>query len=631
MPTREELEALRRLAELEARMQVTRGMEHDKGPTSVDVLGFTKDSGKALGRGALSALASFAEAGASLDPKPEVRKEGGKLIISPPKEIPYEDTLQGGVDKLIPPQEGLWYRGMEGAGGGLASGGLGGLRNLGINALSGAGSNMASAATSEALETQNPIVRKVASLLAGVGAGAGIGFGLGPKQTAGQTALREASRGADFPQAGRNIQTMQQGGMQTGTLAEAFPEQNQLLALALEARNNAGGEALKFRTAGRSQDLQNAGEEFLNRVSGPVNPNAVANEVADAANANLGNLRNLRTDAVGNRLRGQVVPSQAVSQIFAGLLRTARNTQSPEVADAYRQVAQQLVQPNGTQFVTDLQQLSFQLKRLKENPPTLTASTGRNINANDLRSAIQDAEAHLGRISRPFREAMEDYASFSNDVVTPAQEGTMGKLADRNPNLTSPTPASRLENITRNQGPVPTQTGGPRNPIQGTMFDLGDSSVIGNAAVNRREVARALLQMKLEGGSTNPGSTVRGLSGSQLDTNLDELLSSAGVNPARAKQPLQAADLLQNFQGAPGTGGNRPTSALDSTARPLRAIGMRASAATQEEYFREIAEALANPTPERLRKLQEIAMFDPSVRKMLTAQGAFLPFTQEKE
>jgi hypothetical protein len=598
-------------------VQSRQGAEHGNRPPLLDVLGFAGESAKALGRGAVETGIS------ALQNLPFMQMSGlGK---------PGGEIATQALDQTLPAQPGLWYRGMEGAGGGLISGGAGGLRNLGISALSGAGGGVASAATSEALKEQNPILRKVASLLAGAGAGAGIGFGLGPKQTSGQAALREASQGADFPQAGRNIQTMQQGGMQTGTLAEAFPDQNQLLALALEARNNTGGELLKTRTAGRVQDLQNAGEEFLNRVGPPVNPNAVANEVADAANANLGNLRELRTSAVTNRLANKAVPPQAVSQIYAGLLRTARRTQSPEVADAYRQVAQQLVRPNGTDFVTDLQQLSFQLKRLKENPPTLTASTGRSINANDLKTAIQDAEQHLGRISKDFREAMEDYGSFSRQVVTPAQEGTMGKLADRNPNVVSPTPASRLENIVRDQGPSPTQTGGPRNPIQGTMFDLGDSSILGNSAVDKKEVARALLQRRLEGGSTNPGETVRGLPGSRLDQNLDELLSSAGVNPAQVKQPLQAADLLQNFQGAPGTGGNRPTSALDATARPLRAIGMRASAATQEQYFKEIADALAHPTPERLRALQEIAMFDPAVRKLLTAQGAMLPFTQQKE
>lgn len=587
------------------------GMEHKQGPDPVDVGKFAKDSVKhALLRGPALALSAFSGVGPL----------AGAVEGTDP--IKGQESGETALNAAVPPEPGAWFRAMEGGGGGFVMGPSGGLRNVVTNVASGVASSLASEGASAALEGQNPTLRKIGTLLAGVGTGAATGFGLGPKQTPAEKTLRNAAQGSDFPSAQKNADTFNQAGSTTATAAEAFPENNKLLALALEARNSPGGDALRNRTAGRAQDLGRMTDEFLNRIGPEVSPNAVANDVADAANANLQNLQKLKSDSLGNRLAGKVVPDAQVADIYRQLQTRAKNEPSPEVADAYRAVAEQLIHQDGNNFITDLQQLSFQLKRLKENPPTQNASTGRKINSSDLSVAVRDAEEALGSVAPDFKEGMEDYAKFSQEVHNPAKEGPIGKLADRNPNLVTPTPASRLEAIIKDQNP---------KAISGTMQELGDSSLFGNRAANRKDIVRALMQRKLEAGSTNPGQQVRGQVGSQLDKNLDALLNGAGVDPIHAKQPLEAADLLQNIQGPPSLEGSKPNSVLDSVVRPMRALGMLASGQTQEKYYQQIAEILAKPNRQSIEKLQEIAMFDPKVRKMLTAKGAIIPLLMQQE
>jgi hypothetical protein len=160
------------------------------------------------------------------------------------------------------------------------------------------------------------------------------------------------------------------------------------------------------------------------------------------------------------------------------------------------------------------------------------------------------------------------------------------------------------------------------------MRTLGDATRLGNTAVNKQDIARALLERQLDKGSTNPGQTIRGTPGSLADQKLDALLKSAGADIPKTKQPLAAAELLQGFRTTQSSGTPPPVGFLGSVTRPLRAVSLAAQGTTQEKYMREIAELLSDPR--NLPELQKIAMFDPMVRKLLTAQGAMIPFTQSE-
>jgi len=466
---------------------------------------------------------------------------------------------------------------------------------------------------------ENPLV---AALLGGLAGGTGA-FVAGPRQSVGKADIRRALNGLtpqDYQDAERNIQLFSNAGATTPTLAEAFPPGSGIMALANKVRGGYTDNALRLKTQGRPADLENLGFESMNRVAPPVDANAVANDTAGAANLFIQNLKGLRGDALGNRLQGDMLPPVGVRLIRNDLRKLAAAQDRPTARDAFEEVARALTSAKGGPII-NTQEASFALKGLKDSAknPNAVLSNGRAISGVDLSRAIQGAESGIGDLSPAFAQGMADFKRFSRGPVADAVQGPIGALADRNPLIAGQTPVAKLEGFVAGNSP---QT------VEGTARNLATPAFTGEQPANPLEIARALMQNRTQAGTTNPGAAIRGLEGSPKQQNLEALIRAGGGNPQAAMEPLAAADRLQPFS-QPANMQEMPMMQLrQALLRPFRTADMMLTASSEKKVQHEIAQLLADPA--NLKKIQEIAMFNPNVRRALMAEGGILPFVVDQ-
>lgn len=535
MSERDELEALRRLQELEARAKAEPA-EPSRLP------GFLKEAGLTAVRGAGLGVLGILESlgGGNLDPKTLK---------------PVENTLvkkgREALDRWIPPQEGLFYRGMEGLGGGALAGPRG--------AIPGAAGALASDATYQGLEGTVPEkVRQIAALVAGGAVGAGAGYAFGPKKP--------------------------------GT-----PESN------------------VKRDTGTLTQLS------LNRVGQEVDPLAVANRTSDVANDIIAGAKRDRSDIFGAVVDNQRLRGMDTATLYTTLRRLGQMSGRDSTQAAYDAVAEQLVRrtPQSQRFITDLQDLSLALKELKTNPPTAAASTGARISSADLQEAVSNAEGLLRQMHPDFARANTVYRAGTRQIVDPLTEGPVGKMADRNPNLATPTAASKLDNL----------VGKDLSP-EGVTQAAGQ---LGAGGADLQEIARALMQRKLAGGPARPDAAAFGGVGSGQERNLEALLSAAGRDPQAVRAPLRLADTLADTLPPP----NNATEYLSlhpgginirGIVRPGAFSGNPAVADAKAQ----IARLMAGASDEERRQLLQLSRFDPNLRQLLAGYEGMLPLLQQQ-
>lgn len=389
MPTRDELEALRRLAELEARAKIAPAQEE---PSQLP--GFLVQSGKDLLRGMGRTAESVGKFLTLTQPSNAVVES----VLRSQGKTPPNLLETSATDLALPrnpdqtPEEARLTSALEGAGG-MA---FGSLRSLPNNMAAGAGGSMAHDLADKALEGQNPIVRKIGAVLAGMGAGSGLAWLGGPK---GQPATPE---------------------------------------------NKVG------------RDTQALTDIALNRVNpNTVDPLTVANQTSNVANRIVGGAVGQRSENYGNNVQGNTVRGLDVASMIQALRQMGRTAATDGEAEAYNEIANNLIRttPNGSRVITDLQGLSSALKGLKENPPSQNASASRKISDANWREALGAAEAMLRGVSPEYMRANRQMAYESRTIVDPLKEGPIGRMADTNPNVAAPTPVSRLENLVKDQSP----------------------------------------------------------------------------------------------------------------------------------------------------------------------------------
>lgn len=463
------------------------------------------------------------------------------------------------------------------------------------------------------------------SLLGGAALALPTGMFTGPRLSSGETTLRRNMEGLgadDFKQAGQNLDLFKRAGAKTHTLPEAFDGRTSLLGLAETVRASKGGESLANLTQNRKQDLQGLGSEFLKRVNpNEVDSNVVAGKAVTAANATEKFLRNARTDAFSETLKGQTLKPTDAMSIYTQLMQEARAHKNPSDGAQLAKVAERFLderkaRPNGKRpLLTDLQALSLRIKELKDDP------TIGDISAHSAQKAIDRAEELLSQKAPAFAKANSDFQNFTRGVIEPTMEGPMNRLTDKNPFNPGDPSVNRLN---------PLFSGTSPDSLADTLHQLSRQKTTGNKGVDPSEVVKAWAQQRLEGGSTNPGNTLRGLEGSSKEARLAAALSQAGKDPTETMLPLQAADRMQNFFGLPGMREQGDLSPASLLVRPRQSIGFRLTEGAREKTNAEIAKLLT-PTRENLAKLQEIAKFDPSVRQMLIARGIMVPQFSDKE
>jgi hypothetical protein len=599
MDAKEELAALRRMAELEDRVAKT---ESDSSLSDVMKYGpgFLKESAQSIGRGALN----MGNAAASHLLRMMPGQEGVDA---------FQAENQQKIEGILPKQDDSYFtRAMEGVGGML---GPGNLKELIARTMTGATGGIGAKAGGDYAGSVNPNLKPVGELVGGVLGGGIPAVGLtGQKQS--EAILRKAVEGtpaAEWVQGHQNLRDFQQSGAQTATLIDAMNRRPRLVALGNELNMNPGGEAFSNQVANRERDLTGLGDEFLTRIGPQTSVNQTANRASDSANSVLENARDLRSTAYRNSLAGVNITRSQAGSVHRNLLAMANNPRNTdEVRAAYQAVADRMLRDEGRAYITDLQDLGLNLKSLKRNPPGLDSASGSKIDAETIRRAIVDAEAFIGQVSPRYQQANDEFSRFSQQFVRPLREGPVGKMADKNPNLPDPTPAGRLDQLMGKDNSAA--------DINTALFNLRDPSQT-QMPVSSAEIARAVYQRQLDKGSTNPGQTVRGLPDSPADARLQDTLTGAGLNAGHVTQPLRAADNLQNFKKPPMISSNdQPRSALGALFTPFRRGEFELTKRARESNNQEIAALLAQPTGANLERLREISMFDPNVRKMIATQ-----------
>lgn len=626
---KQELEDLRRLAALEEKAKLDSSKESlgsFVGRGVDKIVDFTKGFGgfaADFGRGALKAYGGAAEGVKQIAPNNPLLQ--GLMNIGP---------IVSGVgnlslpEKLLPtPSENSFARQMgraalEGAGG-MAALGPGLVAQAPKSALfSGATGNVASDLTGRAMGDSVPEqVKAISQALAGALAGGAAGYFTGPRQSAADARIKTAMEGTpagDWFKAWANRRLL--ADTQTGTLAEVFPGNTAIKALAEEAAASPGGGAIANRVAGRGEELQRLGQETAENLGPVVSPGQMANVLAQSATGARDQINRTAGETLGNRLMGAEIRPRKTAEIYRYLQNQANVAGRTELADAYREVARQLLAQGENRFLTNVQDLSFSLKSLKDRPIGETASSGRKINAGDLNIALSEAERMLGERSLAFNEGMNDFRTFHQQVGEPLKEGIIGGVAI-NPNIPKPAPKTVLGNFVNGQS---------ADDVAGAARILQSPELTQGQPVDPIQIAQALVRQKLEKGSVNPGMAVRGAPGSQADQNLRALIETGGGDSSLALKPLAQADLMTgNFNKPPGQVGDLPIAKLSAVIRTRRFLDFLASKGDKENYYREISKILVEPTAENLALLREKAMFDPEIRRMLSVTAAFNPILQE--
>lgn len=503
---------------------------------------------------------------------------------------------------------------VEGAGGAFSIPSAAGMGHPLTAAAAGGVGNTAANVTKEFTRDLGEVPSSLMAAIAGILGGGVTGFTLGPKQTVGKVDLRKALQGADFDKAGVNVDVISRTGSKTGTLAEAFPPNSSVMDLARKARGaeTSGLNPLIARTESRTDELTEIGNKIPGLMGpGKVEPGEAAKAGASAAENRLRQMQAAKVaDYEALIAQAKPVLPQDVTEFRKFMLQQARNSNQKEVRQAYLDIANAV---RGTKGVlTNPRELVDSVKLAKDQAIGKNEGTASVALKKVYEKPYGDFVDFLKDRIPEFKQAEKLYPNASA-YIDEMKGSPLGQMAGANFDPAKVVPTSRLsvlegfdqpENLKRFLDDL--QAGDPKNPR--LLSDL----------------AKALVQKKTRSGPGNPAEKVAATEGSTQAKMFDELLTQTGTNNPQVQDQLKLARLLQDFQGPGGINSNVPKmSGSQALIRPFRTIDMMLTGQREKGVQQEIATLLADP--KNLKKLQEIAMFDPEVRKLLTLQGAATP------
>lgn len=652
MSDREELDALRRMAELEAKAQTSPTVKLPDPTRPAGTMpewmseagkygpGFLAEQGR---KGLASGMRGWDALSETFSKLPTVPGMLTKLMRA--NMVPVEQTAKQ-VDVPLNPNastpEQFLDKTVRGAGAaammpiGLPKAGTAGVympgENVVRNALPGGVGGAAGEALRRPAEQVDPRLGPWGELLGNIFGGTATGFAMGPKQSVAQADLRRGMEGmqpADFAAAEAHAAEAAKNGAKTFTAAEAFPENSAIMSMAREAQGSNADNALRLRTENRKTDLLGLGDKFRENVGPSVDGNQIANNAANSADAVLQGQKATRGNSTRNTMAGQNLPYRQVAGIHSDLQNLAQNTTSPSLRNAYQEVASALEDANSNPqfsgpapFQLNVQELSLALKRLRsaaQNPNSPTPASGRTFDKVDMERALGSADAMLRERSPQYGQAMDQYGQFTEQVMDPTRKGPIGSLSNKNPLLAGQAPISRFDALVSGNSPV---------IVRDTVERLNSPLLTGHQTTSPESIARAMADKALQGGSTNPGLTMRGEQGSSKENAFSAILEAAGQNPSETLSPLRTADRMQQL-GNPSGINEPPRMRLSNWIRPFRALDMAMTWKSQRAVNAEVSKLLADPA--NIPELQKIAMFNPQLRAALTARGALLPLVQQEE
>lgn len=499
----------------------------------------------------------------------------------------------------------------------------------------------------------------MAANIAGPTLGLLSGFAFGPSLSSAESRVNKAVRDMtsdDFSRARQNLATTQAGGAQTATLPDIVPH-GRLNELANETRMFAPDSAFARRLDGRAEDLQQLGQRAIAGAGNVARPEDITSRAALLANQTIdqtkrGFSKQLQTsldaippipqprmnavyEALQNHSRSAGVPLDFDATAVRGAANALRSQNTPGMMVPGVPRMTQVTLPSGARVwrmeTPPPQTLPGLLERpsdislaltqwRKAQNPQLAAPGAKVVGERAASDAVRTANMAIDAEAPGYLKAKTAYQEAMRNVIDPMERGPLGVLAG--PKLDNPNRVTKgqLDSVISELSPE-----GVRDLIgalRTTDSQAGPSNI-------GQQIASLLVQKRLNAGSSNPGQTVAGQSGFPKDANFSAVLDASGINPQAIRAPLEAADLLQNFRNPASGAGQVPISKLGALLRPFRHGDFALTQRMRDDYYGEISRLFADPQA-NLPRLQEIAMFDPNVRRALSMMSAINANSQQQ-
>lgn len=682
MDPREELEALRRLAELEDKAA-------GKPPTQTvkNALPKLGEAWNDVSRGAISLPASVMD---MLPPMQLLKMLALQAKGVPPMtalEAGQQGTLGHSARGLIPTPDPRtepdfrknWVRpvlegtgaGTVGAGRALARAPLTTLSTVfagnvgGVAGAHGARNVVGSAGATDPSFLQ--AAEGVGSLLGGFAGQLPVNFVMsrasGLQAPLWQRDLKRAAPPLDDPawqMAEQNANSFAGLGLNTTTVPDLFPGKNGLTALAEEVRGNKGGELLRNRVAGRGEDLA----ALTDLARGPdVAPAEVAARAAKTSDRALDNLRGFRTTSYGGQFQqnplGAWMDPNTASEAQLALARNLASDpsrgQSRLYRDAFEQLAEAAVHPDPA-IIPQPPQASVQVTpkttstgaTIKHRTTVLTPQPPLQVPVG--KSDVLAASGELKQVQRNTNPLTATGGKLIDAHATGEGYGLVNDvLKDANPNygraekayqaisdaLVNPATRGPLGIMSgrafSENAPVPTAR--LAGMYEGQSPQMVERTQLG---LNRldpgigQQIAAAIIRQKLAKGAMDVGNTLRGQPGSPAEQNLVAMVRGGGGDANELQRVMHASDQHQRYLGEPGHP-SPDVSVWSRLIRPFRAFDLALSGMGVEGARQRIAEILASGDQQGLAQLRAAAMFDPSIRRELSLAASVSPALEQKE
>ena len=351
------------------------------------------------------------------------------------------------------------------------------------------------------------------------------------------------------------------------------------------------------------------------RVGPEVAPGNVANQASAAANALEKYLGQEASKTWKGELAGApAIPPATVASVYQQLRQAAASTPVQTEANAFNKIADLLLDKRGgtVKTITDPETLSRALKQYSQFKPTQNAAF--SATEAEVRAA-RTAEDLLGNQYFPLARADTKTAQFHQQVVNPLKESPVGSLADSNPMKSDPTAVGRLSTAVNSTDP------------QGVTDLL---RLLKNQGANPQDIARAIVQKRLEGGGGMPEKALFGGAASAEEGRMAALLRAGGADPQAVRQPLALAETLgraSKFQPQEMTEYGRasvPVGNVGRIAALLRPPAFLTRNAEARLGDAQLKELLQNATPQERIILEQLSKLKPGESPSIPTVSAAL-------
>ena len=496
---------------------------------------------------------------------------------------------------------------------------------------------------------------KLADVLEGFGGLAGgfagalpTGMLLGPKQSVAEADVRRAMKSTQEGSGGAfnsswdartNLGKFDVTGAKTATLADAFPKDSAIVALAEKARNSTLENALRTATQGREGDIAGLVDRAMTSL-GPRSgsPLDVVKAIKEAASNRLTSararsnkpyaeleklasipdevmLRQIRQLETSSQRKGLANPDRVALTEIIEALTDANNPTTRLILDPKTKHLDPKIVP-GAQ--TRPEALSLNIADFGDKQANRLAGSPQQLSPVSSARAQGEASALVADLPAPWGPEYSKARIRATDrrekLYNPLLEGPVGKVAGMNPNSSMEPVLAALENTLKGRD-------------AGEVTQLLKQLEKGQQG-STQGVARALLENR---GSNMPPEQlpggIRPREGTPAGESLNTLIDRTGGNSGDFNRNLDVAKTLTE-RGLSGGVKEPPTIGWQQLIRPFRTIDMAFTGKTERAVQNEIAKLLSDRNG--LAKLEELAKFDPNVRRLLIAQGVIAPqFTKD--